>query len=35
MANLYLTEQNSILRENGPVAHNWPNYSKLTATEYH
>lgn len=23
------------LRENGPVAHNWPNYSKLSATEYH
>lgn len=23
------------LKENGPMAHNWPNYSKLSATEYH
>lgn len=23
------------LKEKGPVAHNWPNYSKLSATEYH
>ncbi|MDU9050254.1 MAG: hypothetical protein Q3M30_15525 [Candidatus Electrothrix sp. Rat3] len=23
------------LKENGPVAHNWPNYSKLSADEYH
>ncbi len=23
------------LRDNGPIAHNWPNYSKLSPTEYH
>jgi mRNA-degrading endonuclease RelE of RelBE toxin-antitoxin system len=23
------------LKENGPIAHNWPNYSRLSATEYH
>jgi mRNA-degrading endonuclease RelE of RelBE toxin-antitoxin system len=23
------------LKEKGPIAHNWPNYSKLSATEYH
>lgn len=23
------------LTEDGPVAHNWPNYSKLSDTEYH
>ncbi len=23
------------LKDNGPVAHNWPNYSKFSATEYH
>jgi len=23
------------LKENGPVANNWPNYSKLSSTEYH
>lgn len=23
------------LKEKGPVAYNWPNYSKLSATEYH
>ncbi len=23
------------LKEKGPVVHNWPNYSKLSATEYH
>lgn len=23
------------LSENGPVAHNWPNFSKLSRTEYH
>jgi len=23
------------LQENGPVAHNWPNYSKLSADQYH
>jgi len=23
------------LKEKGPVAHNWPNYSKLSRTEYH
>ena len=23
------------LKENGPVAHNWPNYSKLSTTDHH
>ena len=23
------------LKDNGPVAYNWPNYSKLSAIEYH
>ncbi|NWH06496.1 type II toxin-antitoxin system RelE family toxin [Desulfobacter latus] len=23
------------LKENGPVAYDWPNYSKLSAIEYH
>jgi len=23
------------LKDNGPIAHNWPNYSKLSGTEYH
>ncbi len=23
------------LKDNGSVAHSWPNYSKLSATEYH
>ncbi|MCK5508487.1 MAG: hypothetical protein KAI50_08200 [Desulfobacterales bacterium] len=23
------------LKENGPVSDNWPNYSKLSTTEYH
>ncbi len=23
------------LKDNGPIAHNWPNYSKLSDTEYH
>ncbi|NOY70563.1 MAG: hypothetical protein GXP53_13940 [Deltaproteobacteria bacterium] len=23
------------LKNNGPVAHSWPNYNKLSATEYH
>ena len=23
------------LKENGPITHNWPNYSKLSDTEYH
>lgn len=23
------------LKDNGPVAQSWPNYSKLSATEYH
>lgn len=23
------------LKENGPVANNWPNYGKLSTTEYH
>ncbi|RWX51677.1 hypothetical protein VU01_10995 [Candidatus Electrothrix marina] len=23
------------LKDNGPVTHNWPNYSKLSTDEYH
>ncbi|MEA1922672.1 MAG: hypothetical protein U9N63_08450 [Pseudomonadota bacterium] len=23
------------LKDNGPIAYNWPNYSKLSTTEYH
>jgi mRNA-degrading endonuclease RelE of RelBE toxin-antitoxin system len=23
------------LKENGPMAYNWPNYSKLSSIEYH